>query len=77
MAASSLAAGCCYGSPTDEPWGVVFMNPESLAPLGIALHPAQLYEFLFLIPLGAYLFRRNVNARGNAGSSQRRASHAA
>ncbi len=39
-------AGCCYGKPTDLPWGVVFSHPRSLAPLHIALHPTQLYAAL-------------------------------
>jgi phosphatidylglycerol:prolipoprotein diacylglycerol transferase len=43
-----LAAGCCYGKPTDMPWGIVFSNPLAAAnvgtPLGIPLHPTQLYE---------------------------------
>lgn len=37
--------GDSYGRPTDLPWAVTFTNPEALAPLGIPLHPAQLYEF--------------------------------
>lgn len=36
-------AGCCYGVPTDVPWAVTFSDPSSLAPLGIALHPTQIY----------------------------------
>jgi phosphatidylglycerol:prolipoprotein diacylglycerol transferase len=43
-----LAAGCCYGKPTDVPWAVVFTNPLAAAnvgtPLGIPLHPTQIYE---------------------------------
>ena len=43
-----LAAGCCYGKPTELPWGIVFTNPLAAAnvgtPLGIPLHPTQLYE---------------------------------
>jgi len=39
-----LAAGCCYGRPTQVPWAVTFSHPECLAPTGIALHPTQLYE---------------------------------
>ena len=48
-------AGCCYGRVCDLPWAVTFSNPDSLAPLGIPLHPSQLYHaagnlliFLFL-----------------------------
>jgi phosphatidylglycerol:prolipoprotein diacylglycerol transferase len=43
-----FAAGCCYGRPTDVSWAVVFTNPLANAnvgtPLGIPLHPTQLYE---------------------------------
>ena len=43
-----LAAGCCYGRPTELPWGITFTNPLAAAnvgtPLGIALHPTQIYE---------------------------------
>jgi phosphatidylglycerol:prolipoprotein diacylglycerol transferase len=43
-----LAAGCCYGKPTDLPWGITFTNPLAAAnvgtPLGIPLHPTQAYE---------------------------------
>ena len=40
-------AGCCYGRPTDMPWGVTFTDPHALvAPelVGVPLHPTQLYE---------------------------------
>ncbi len=58
-----FVAGCCYGKPTLLPWGVTFTSPvaERIAgtPLGVALHPTQLYEagaeffnFLFLVWLG-------------------------
>jgi phosphatidylglycerol:prolipoprotein diacylglycerol transferase len=40
--------GCCYGRPTDVPWAVTFTSPDAAAnvgtPLGIPLHPTQLYE---------------------------------
>jgi len=43
-----FAAGCCWGVHTTLPWSVTFTNPvaNSLVgvPLGIALHPTQLYE---------------------------------
>ncbi len=45
-----FAAGCCFGKPTSLPWGVTFTNPLasfiSETPLGIPLHPTQLYEML-------------------------------
>jgi phosphatidylglycerol:prolipoprotein diacylglycerol transferase len=43
-----FAAGCCYGRPTDVAWAVTFTNPLAASnvgtPLGIPLHPTQLYE---------------------------------
>jgi len=43
-----LAAGCCYGRPTDLPWGVKLGgSPFSVTPerlWDIPLHPTQLYE---------------------------------
>lgn len=43
-----LFAGCCYGKPTTEPWGITFTDPFAAAnvgtPLGVPLHPTQLYE---------------------------------
>lgn len=38
-------AGMDYGTPTTLPWGLVYTNPNSYAPVdGIARHPAQFYE---------------------------------
>lgn len=43
-----FAAGCCYGKPTRLPWGVTFTNPLAGqlvgTPLGVSLHPTELYE---------------------------------
>ena len=43
-----LFAGCCYGRPTTKPWGITFTDPFAAAnvgtPLGVPLHPTQLYE---------------------------------
>lgn len=49
-------AGCCYGKPTQLPWGVVFRDVRSMVPpemLGVRIHPVQLYEAAgdFLITL--------------------------
>lgn len=45
-----LLAGCCYGRPAAGlPWAITFTNPlateYSGTPLGVALHPVQLYQF--------------------------------
>ena len=41
-------AGWCFGKPTTKPWGIVFTDPFAAAnvgtPLGVHLHPPQLYE---------------------------------
>ncbi|MBS1959222.1 MAG: prolipoprotein diacylglyceryl transferase [Bdellovibrionales bacterium] len=56
-----FAAGCCYGRPTDEPWGMKFNSELVDASLrGIPLHPVQLYESVSLFILFAgliYLFK--------------------
>src|SRR6266481_1926823 len=52
-------AGCCYGKPTTKPWGITFTDPFAASnvgtPLGVPLHPTQLYEagaeFLILVLL--------------------------
>ena len=43
-----LAAGCCYGRPTDVPWAITFRDIYATravgTPIDIPLHPTQLYE---------------------------------
>ena len=43
-----LFAGCCYGKETHVPWAITFRDPFAAAnvgtPLGVHLHPTQLYE---------------------------------
>jgi len=54
-----LSAGCCFGKPTQLPWGITFTDRYAYdnigVPLNVPLHPTQLYEagaalllFLFL-----------------------------
>lgn len=58
-----FSAGCCYGKPTGAAWGITFTSEYAAqvtgVPLGVKLHPTQLYEalaemliLLFLIWLG-------------------------
>lgn len=42
--------GCCYGLPTDLPWGVNFGD-------GIPRHPTQIYEMIFGLILFFYFLR--------------------
>lgn len=60
-----FAAGCCWGKPTDLPWGVTFTSNLAQqwvgTPLGIKLQPTQIYESLFEFlnfAFLAWLFRR-------------------
>ena len=50
-----LLAGCDYGQPTDRVWGIAFNNALALAwyrtPIGVRLHPTQLYECLLAVTL--------------------------
>ena len=52
-------AGDDYGKPTTLPWAVTFTDPEAAAiggaPLGVALHPVQLYESLACLGLFFFL----------------------
>ena len=53
-----FCGGCCFGSPTDCVFGVVF--PEGSIPYEfyggfIKIHPTQLYEAFFLLLLFAFL----------------------
>jgi phosphatidylglycerol:prolipoprotein diacylglycerol transferase len=51
--------GCCYGIPTNLPWGVVFK--------GVVSHPTQIYESIFCLILFFYLWsvRKAVNKEGD------------
>ncbi len=50
-----LEAGCDFGTPARVPWAVIFNDPAAApgTPLGIPLHPTQIYtsllQFLFLL----------------------------
>jgi phosphatidylglycerol:prolipoprotein diacylglycerol transferase len=47
-----FSAGCCWGKPTNLPWGVRFTelgHDVTGVPLGVKLHPTQLYESLAML----------------------------
>ena len=48
--------GCCYGKPSSLPWAVTWTNPNSEAPLGVAVHPTQIYEILWDLMVFAVLW---------------------
>ncbi|MFN7920910.1 MAG: prolipoprotein diacylglyceryl transferase [Bryobacteraceae bacterium] len=55
-----FAAGCCWGAHCDRPWAVTFTNPDAHqitgVPLGIPLHPSQLYESALLVLVFAIVY---------------------
>lgn len=59
-----FGAGCCYGREAPHlPWAVVFSDPQSLAPLGVPVHPTQIYLSLVNLTLFFatlwFLFRKH------------------
>jgi phosphatidylglycerol:prolipoprotein diacylglycerol transferase len=56
-----LFAGCCHGIATSVPWAIIYTDPESLAPLHIALHPTQLYSSILLFI--SFLLLRWISSR--------------
>jgi phosphatidylglycerol:prolipoprotein diacylglycerol transferase len=66
-----LAAGCCYGRPTEVAWAVTFRDPAAAAnvgtPLGVPLHPTQLYESAAELLILILLVGTERRGRGFAG----------
>jgi phosphatidylglycerol:prolipoprotein diacylglycerol transferase len=60
-------AGDDYGRPAQMPWAVAFTNPDAAsiggAPLGVRLHPVQLYESVVCLVLFAVLVRLSRRKR--------------
>jgi len=57
-----FTAGCCWGARCTLPWAVTFTSPEAHArvgvPLGLPLHPTQLYEAAAEAVIFIFLYRR-------------------
>ena len=53
-----FAAGCDYGKPTDLPWAITFTSEYAHrfvgVPIGIPLHPSQIYESV--VTFGLFIF---------------------
>ena len=45
-----FAAGCCFGSPTDSGFGIIFPTTQN-----ISVHPTQLYEVTLLVSIMLFL----------------------
>lgn len=56
-----LAAGCCWGTAFSGPWAVVYHDPELNSrigvPVGIGVHPTQLYEAIAEALLACLAYR--------------------
>jgi phosphatidylglycerol:prolipoprotein diacylglycerol transferase len=54
-------AGCCWGIPTQLPFGVTFTSEQAHSitgvPLGVKLHPTQLYEAALVLLAIPFLLR--------------------
>jgi phosphatidylglycerol:prolipoprotein diacylglycerol transferase len=65
-----LAAGCCWGSVCTRPWAITFTSQDAHeltgVPLGVPLHPAQIYESIaeFVIFWVLYRFFHRPHADG-------------
>ena len=49
--------GCCYGIETSLPCAIVYTNPESYGPIGIPVHPTQIYELIYDLIVFAVLLK--------------------
>jgi phosphatidylglycerol:prolipoprotein diacylglycerol transferase len=63
-----FSAGCCWGKPTHLPWAVTFRNPAAYqlvgVPLGVPLHPTQLYESAAEFAIFGILYWRYARPHG-------------
>jgi phosphatidylglycerol:prolipoprotein diacylglycerol transferase len=53
-----FSAGCCWGKPTGESWGIRFTelaHEITGVPTGVALHPTQLYESISMLIVFGFL----------------------
>ena len=56
-------AGCCYGTPSNLPWAVLF--PNTIYPPHVKVHPTQLYEMIISLMIFILLLRlKNKNLKG-------------
>jgi hypothetical protein len=76
-----LLAGCCFGTPTDVPWAVVYpryTHPHAAhvnsglldyySPCSLPVHPNPLYQIIaciIILVLLYYIFRRRMRFAGN------------
>lgn len=52
-----LLNGDTYGRPTALPWAITFTDPRAMAPLGVPLHPIQVYELFAYLAVFLVVWR--------------------
>ncbi len=66
-------AGCCWGRACELPWAVTFTSADAHrltgVPLGVALHPTQLYEAVAELIIAAILIWQFLKHRGKPGTT--------
>jgi phosphatidylglycerol:prolipoprotein diacylglycerol transferase len=66
-----FAAGCCWGAHCERSWAVTFTSPDAHeltgVPLGLPLHPAQLYESFATALLAVWLYNRSLRPHREGG----------
>jgi phosphatidylglycerol---prolipoprotein diacylglyceryl transferase len=66
-----FSAGCCWGVKSSVPWAVTFTNPVANdlvgVPLGVPLHPTQLYEAFSEFVIFGILYWRVRKAHSPGG----------
>lgn len=64
-----VLVGCCYGLPCDQPWAVIYNNPNSPAPLGTPIHPTQFYHLIWnvIVLVIVWLLRKGFKVPGALG----------
>jgi phosphatidylglycerol:prolipoprotein diacylglycerol transferase len=63
-----FSAGCCWGKPTTLPWGVRFTelgHEITGVPIGVPLHPTQLYESFSMLIVFFFLLWLHKHKRFN------------
>lgn len=64
-----VMVGCCYGLPCDQPWAVIYNNPNSPAPLGTPIYPTQFFHLIWNVVVFAtvWLLRKSFKTPGALG----------
>ncbi|MFC2066133.1 prolipoprotein diacylglyceryl transferase [Chloroflexota bacterium] len=49
--------GCCYGAETTAFCAIIYTHPESFGPIGVPVHPTQIYEIIYNLIVFAVLLK--------------------